>query len=150
MLATLLTDQFSFSAFIMENLGKQVDQMIVKSKDLTDFCNIACSEEAKAIILKGADQVKDTADLLSKCKSAIQENPKLIRTMQAALHELQRQEIIMKCILEKSNSPVRQHQPQQNYLVSKCTTNPKFPLTQIFHFRPLRDPFRVVKHLRAQ
>lgn len=102
----------------MEDLERLIDQLTVKASDITDFCNIVCNEEMKSDMQSLEMDVQGLVVLLDQAKHVLKQHPHTMRAMSGALYELRRQETIMKCVLDRTDAPVAQKQPQDNYLVS--------------------------------
>lgn len=102
----------------MEDLSKQLDHLLCKADNLTDFCNIACNEQMKEKLFQLNDRVKRVAEKFAECKIILKENPERIRQMRWALRELRRQEVIMKLVLERSDDGVAEKGDEKDYLVS--------------------------------
>lgn len=101
----------------MQDFEAYLDKLTAKAKDMTDFCNIVCNEEMKGDMVKLESEVNSMKILLNECRS-IKDHSQTMAAMKSALYELRRQEIIMKCVIEKTDVPVSQPQPQNDYMVS--------------------------------
>lgn len=103
----------------MDDFSKCIEQLTQKANNITDFCNISCNEEMKGKLLGIESELRSVWNLLEDAKKVLKEHPSTMRAMRAALHELRRQEVIMKLVLETSDSPKKTKQPQNDYLVSR-------------------------------
>lgn len=128
----------------MEDLEKYIDQLTAKAADISAFCNIVCNEERKTELLALQNDYKMVRNLLEKSKRVLAEHPSSMKQMRNALWELRRQEVIMKLVLERADSPVKQQkQADSDYLVSLLehpeirSSNP-LPLLQT-PTRPIRN-----------
>lgn len=81
-----------------------IDQQLLKANNLTDFCNIACSESMKAELFRQQELIQEIQSKLVRCKRVLALNPDRMQRAKEVLRELRRQEVIMKLVLEKNSA----------------------------------------------
>lgn len=137
----------------MNTLERTIDRLIDKAEDMVDFCRIVCNPDTKSEALGLQKDIENLKCLLNKSKVALAEHPMATKELRAALYELRRQEVIMKLVILRSSSPIKQdHQPDTDYLVSCISPGNLCPDLnhEFLNYRHLLAPYKTVRPVDRQ